>query len=361
MFHPHLLAILLSISHPSLSTSAPTAAPTCTVAPPNGFELIDDTPLINSALSTCGPIGGTILIPSTKNTTPYFIRSQIDLSPCANCEVQIEGQFLVSRDEWTYWNDVHSIIKVAGVKGARIKTLTGQGGIDGNAIDYYWRERWNWGYGGGMNDGPHFMHITNSSSDIAVEGLNVWNVPRRFFRIDGGAQDVIMRDLDLTVRDQWNVFGNPVEESESFGFEVADARNVTISDVTMDFRCAKDRRGGESGGGIGVCVAIDRGTSNITVKNVNCTRAIAGVAVMIGTSDFGALFNPTRDIPTGHDVQDVLVQNLTYGGGIGGWATGWTNAIEFRNETMRNVVWDGVEVQSGTAALAGKCTRLLIS
>ncbi|KAF2657481.1 glycoside hydrolase family 28 protein [Lophiostoma macrostomum CBS 122681] len=361
MFHLHLTTLLPILSiRLTLSTSAPNTPPTCTVPPPNGYELIDDTPLINTAIATCGPFSGTILIPSSPTTTPYSIRSQIDLTPCAHCDIQLEAPLLVSRDEWTYWNAAHSIIKLSNVSGATIRSLTGKGGIDGNAVDYYWRERWPWGYGGGMNDGPHFMHITNSSSNIFVEGLSVWNVPRRFFRIDGGARDVLLKDLDLRVRDQWNVFGNAVEESESFGVEVADARDISIVDVSMDFRCARDGRGGEVGGGVGVCVAIDRGTSNITVENLNCVRAIAGVAVMIGTSDFGPLGGSGgRDIPVGHDVQDVLVKNLTYGGGIGGWATGWANAIEFRNETVRNVVWDGVEVLDGSPVLLGECADVL--
>jgi galacturan 1,4-alpha-galacturonidase len=131
---PLLLTALLTVR----SIAAPAATSTCTVPPANGWEMVDDSPAINQAIADCGA-GGTIIVPAGQL---YSIRSQIDFTPCKACDFQLEGQFLVSRDQWQYWNGVGSIIKVAGVNGARIRSVTGKGGIDGNAVDYYYRERW---------------------------------------------------------------------------------------------------------------------------------------------------------------------------------------------------------------------------
>jgi galacturan 1,4-alpha-galacturonidase len=203
---------------------------------------------------------------------------------------------------------------------------------------------------------PHFLHVTNRSSNINVEGLNVWNVPMRFFRIDGNSTNLDYRNLNLTVRDQYGVGGSAVMESETFGFEIADATNVNIDSITMDFRSSGPVRGGTPGGGIGVCTAIDRGTKDITMKNIDCARAIIGVAVMIGTSDASALDeNNGRPRPTGHDVQNIYIKNMTYGSGINGWATGWKNSIDFRDNKMVNVTWEDVTIQSGTPVMQDDC------
>src|SRR5689334_11127190 len=64
-----------------------------------GWELIDDSPGINKAISDCGN-GGIIILPADQI---YSVRSPIDLRPCKGCEVQIEGRLIISQNDWAYW------------------------------------------------------------------------------------------------------------------------------------------------------------------------------------------------------------------------------------------------------------------
>ena len=269
------IRIAAALAFGLVSTVSSLVASKRTVCTPlaEGYELIDDVVAINKAISDCGD-GGTIVLPADQI---YSIRSQLDFTPCKNCDFQLEGQFLISRDEWTYWNTAGSIIKVAGVNGAKIRSLTGTGFIDGNAIDYYYRDRWNNGVT--YNGGAHFLHVTNGSSNILVDNLTIKNVPMRFFRVDGNSTKLTYSRLKLSVIEQWG--GAPSSESETFGFEMGDVTDVLVDTVSMDFRARGSKRGGPPGGGIGVCAAFDKGTNGVTVRNIWC-RAWAGAAVMVG-------------------------------------------------------------------------------
>ena len=135
----------------------------------NGYEMIDDTPAINAALVACGN-GGTIILPASET---YSIRTPIDFTPCKNCDFQIEGTLIAARGQWDYWNDKNtaSIWRMDGVKGVRIRSVTGSGVVDGNAIDYY-IGRWDSGYA----STKAFADIKNGSSNILIENLVMKNV-----------------------------------------------------------------------------------------------------------------------------------------------------------------------------------------
>jgi hypothetical protein len=134
-----------------------------------GWEMIDDTPAINAAILACGN-GGTIVLPADQI---YSIRTPIDFTPCRYCEFQIEGTLLAARGQWDYWNrkDVASIWKMDGVKGVRIRSVTGSGLVDGNAIDYYMGR-----FDSGMSATKAFADIKNGSSDVVIENLTLKNV-----------------------------------------------------------------------------------------------------------------------------------------------------------------------------------------
>lgn len=136
-----------------------------------GWEAIDDSLAINDALRACGN-GGIIKLPSDQ---VYSIRTPIDFSPCKNCDFQIEGTLIAARGQWDYWNSVDSIFTLAGVKGVRIRSVTGTGLVDGNAIDYY-MGRWDSGY---MST-KSFAHITNGSEDVVIQDLRLKNVMQVF-------------------------------------------------------------------------------------------------------------------------------------------------------------------------------------
>lgn len=134
-----------------------------------GWEMIDDTPAINAAILACGS-GGTIVLPADQI---YSIRTPIDFTPCRKCDFQIEGILIAARGQWDYWNraDVASIWKMDGVKDVRIRSVTGSGLVDGNAIDYY-TGRWD----SGMSTTKAFADIKNGSSNVLIENLTLKNV-----------------------------------------------------------------------------------------------------------------------------------------------------------------------------------------
>lgn len=132
-----------------------------------GYEALDDSPIINDALKACGN-GGTIVLPADQI---YSIRSPIDFSPCKNCDFQIEGTLYVIRGQWDYWRNIGATFKISNVAGARIRSVTGKGLVDGNAVEYYSYRTDN-----GLTVAPAFVHINRSSSDITFENLSMKNV-----------------------------------------------------------------------------------------------------------------------------------------------------------------------------------------
>jgi len=132
-----------------------------------GYETIDDSPAINDALKACGN-GGTIVLPADQI---YSIRSPIDFSPCNNCDFQIEGRLIVASGQWAYWLSVDSTFSIPNVTGARIRSVTGSGVIDGNAVEYYTSR-----YDSGIGKTPAFAHVSKASSNITFENLTLKNV-----------------------------------------------------------------------------------------------------------------------------------------------------------------------------------------
>jgi hypothetical protein len=82
---------------------------------------------------------------------------------------------ILSRDQWNYWNqaEVASVWKIEGIKGIKIRSLTGSGLIDGNAIEYFLTTD-DGTYP--RNYGKAFVDIKNGSSDVSIENLTFKNV-----------------------------------------------------------------------------------------------------------------------------------------------------------------------------------------
>ena len=92
-----------------------------------GSSIVDDTPAIQAAFTSCGN-GGTIVIPQG---TRYYLNTALSLAGCANCDFQIEGT-LKFTDSTSYWNGKKAMINVQSINGAKIRSLTGKGVIDGS-------------------------------------------------------------------------------------------------------------------------------------------------------------------------------------------------------------------------------------
>lgn len=131
----------------------------------------DDVPAIEAATSSCGN-GGIIQIPAGKT---YMIRSVLDLAGCSNCDFQIEGTLKVS-DDTTFWNGKSAIISVSGITGAKIRSVTGSGLIDGNG-----QKAWDKFAEDSSFDRPTLVLITNKSKNIAVSNLRVKNAPSKSY------------------------------------------------------------------------------------------------------------------------------------------------------------------------------------
>lgn len=304
-----------------------------------GWDLIDDSPTINAAISECGN-GGRIVLPAAQI---YSVRSPINLAPCRNCDIQIEGTLLVSQYEWAYWGTQDSIFKTNDVHGVTIRSVTGEGVIDGNALNYYLRSRWQ-----GYNAAPHLLHATNGSSDIHIDNLRIKNAPMHFFRLDGNSSNLKFTRLNMTVEGQDTLA--PPNEVESYGFELGDVSDVTIDNVYMHFRPRSNN--GIYSNIVGACVVMDSGTRRIFVKDMFCKGTWGGVIVMIGSMS-AAVGPPGYNLTTtltGTGVSDVLVQNLTVESTLG---TGYRLAIT--DQKISNVTWDGVNVLSGTAIDGERC------
>ncbi|KAF2875588.1 pectin lyase fold/virulence factor [Massariosphaeria phaeospora] len=287
-----------------------------------GYEVIDDSPAINEALRNCGN-GGTIILSSTQI---YTIRTPVDFSPCKNCDFQIEGTVLAASDQWDYWqNSANSFFTVANAHGVRIRSVTGKGVVDGNGVGF-WGRPWS-----PRRGGTPFVHITNGSTGISVENLHFKNVMQRFFILDGNSSSLSFKDLRFTTE------GQPatLAEFDTFGYEMREVRDVDIDNVTMDFRSTAP---------VGICIAFDKNTSNVRVRNSSC-RGWGGALVM-----FGTIFPELRSNGT---ASNITVSDFTFDGTMAAGMKSWW-APPYAT-FVRDVVWDGVTVKSGTPAGVDAC------
>ncbi|KAF2194340.1 glycoside hydrolase family 28 protein, partial [Zopfia rhizophila CBS 207.26] len=184
-----------------------------------GYEVLDDTPLINDAILNCGN-GGTIVLPADQI---YSIRSPFNFSACHGCDFQVEGTLLMSSDI-SLWAGKDALFSLAGKKDVTIRSVTGTGAIDGNSIAYYARPRWDTSQ---RNDAPYFATITNGSSNIIFSGLTIKNVPMKFFHTNGNATNLRFENLILSVEKQEGDRAG-IADWESTGFELGGVSNVSI-------------------------------------------------------------------------------------------------------------------------------------
>ncbi|KAF2268192.1 hypothetical protein CC78DRAFT_530122 [Lojkania enalia] len=122
---------------------------------------------------------------------------------------------------------------------------------------------------------------------------------------------------------------------------MGDVTDVTIDTVTTDFHTNEPGNGRT----VGVCIAFDRGTNGVTVRNVSCKNTWRGVVVMVGTTL--PYMSPKL---SGIGVRNIYVSNLTFEGDFG---TGFTN--ELSTDPITNVTWDGVTILKGGAAEGNRC------
>ncbi|KAF2878501.1 pectin lyase fold/virulence factor [Massariosphaeria phaeospora] len=297
----------------------------------SGYEAIDDSPAINDALKACGS-GGTIVLPADQT---YSIYTPIDFTPCKSCDFQIEGQLIIAGNRWEYWAGMDSVFTLSGVHDVRVRSLSGKGLIDGNAIGYYTTR-----FDSGVNAEVPFARITNGSSGISIENLTMKNVMHRFFRVERSSTNISLSNLKLSMEQQWGL--NPRSQHDAVGIELVDTTNVAISNVDMNVKV----RQAHAPGTAGICVAIDVLTHNVTVRNMTCTGAFGGALITLGIAGNTRL-TPEQEANT---VSNIYVSDLTFDGQV---ATGFLSLGV--NSAMTNITWDGVTVLKGTPAEGFLC------
>ncbi|KAF2014377.1 glycoside hydrolase family 28 protein [Aaosphaeria arxii CBS 175.79] len=288
-----------------------------------GYEAIDDAPAINNAIKECGN-AGIIVLPQDQI---YSIHSTIDFSPCRNCDVQLEGRLLLYMD-WTLWENKSAIISMHGVKGAKLRSLTGSGVVDGNSKQFFQRYRVGLQY----DNQPVLLPIIGSS-DILVDGITVRNAPKQFFRVDGQSSQIKFSNLNVVVENQW--WQAIWTKAESIAFQFRNSSAVVVDTVNVNMNAS--RWGGPVDDKVGVCVGIDYSTSDIDIRNIYCNTS-DGVLIQFGSVGF-------YNYPPADDqwARDIRISNLTSDAVSNG---GFKNLAGFDYAKVHNLTYDGVDIRS---------------
>jgi galacturan 1,4-alpha-galacturonidase len=205
----------------------------------------DDTPAIAAAISSCGN-GGTIVIPAG---TTYSLRTMLQFTGCVGCDFQLEGTLKAS-DDTTYWATQPAIIYLNNISGAKIRSLTGSGVIDGNGQDAY-----DLFASDSSLVRPTLVYTVGTSSNIAFSGLKVKNPPNVFFSQKGTITNMAYSSLTMTAASKST---NAPKNTD--GFDIGQSTYTTITDVTVSNQDD--------------CVAFKSGSNYVTVTGITCTGMI---------------------------------------------------------------------------------------
>ncbi|KAF2108461.1 pectin lyase fold/virulence factor [Lophiotrema nucula] len=283
-----------------------------------GYESIDDAPAINAAIQQCGR-SGTIILPDGQL---YSIRSPIDLSPCYDCEVQLEGQLWLSNDP-ALFADKPAFISISEANGVTLRSLSGKGVIEGRATTAYQRYR--------LDDpwatAPPMINIFNSTN-IVIDNVQARNIIKRFYMVDGKSSNIRLTNLLLTVENQW--WQEIWTRAESIGFHIRNASSVTLENITANFQSDRPKYK------VGICAGIDYATDSITIKNIYCNTG-GGAMIQFGTG------GPPNTIPLASQqyATNILISNYTANATDN---TGFQNLVGYDDAYVRNLTYDGVDI-----------------
>ncbi|KAF2732782.1 pectin lyase-like protein [Polyplosphaeria fusca] len=333
MYLPSFLAlsalVSLAISTPSSSLHS---RATCTVTS-QGFEGLDDAPLINNAIKDCSA-AGTIVLPQS-----YSIRSPLDLGPCQRCEIQLEGTLLIS-DDWAFWNNKEAYISVNGSRGLALRSVTGNGVIDGHAKGWYQRSRpYDTSLGNpyykrdAYFDQPVLIPILGSE-DIQISNILLKNAPREFFRVDAMSKGITLTDLTLLVEGHW--YQDTWTRTETTAFQLRNSSSIRLNNITVDFRSS------DNSAAVGSCVALDWGLSDVAINDISCSTTYWGIVIQMGGLDIRKCLPPS---PVSSQVsRDILISNYTANSA---WNLGFMNYDRETNATVINLTYEDLNFVGG--------------
>ncbi|GME38503.1 Endo-xylogalacturonan hydrolase [Neofusicoccum parvum] len=285
---------------PSAAALAPRAVCTPTAG---GSSSTDDVPAITSAVASCA--GGTIVLPAG---VTYYANSVLDLSACAGCDIQIEGLLKFSSST-SYWGGKTAMILLKNAAGAKVRSVTGSGVIDGNG-----QNAWDLFASDSSYDRPTLLYVSGGR-DIVVSGLRQKNPPNVFNSISGGAERVSFSGMRL---DATSKSSNPPKNTD--GFDIGASTTVTLYDI--DISNDDD------------CVAFKPGANYATIDQITCTGS-HGISV-------GSLGKTNDDTVTNVYASNVKMINSTKAAGIKTYPGGDSHGLS----TVSNVTFTGFTVQN---------------
>ncbi|OLN81757.1 putative endo-xylogalacturonan hydrolase A [Colletotrichum chlorophyti] len=284
-------------------------AATCTPSSA-GRASVDDVPAIKDAFKQCGN-GGVIVFPQD---VTYMVRSQLDFTGCANCEVRFDGRLKVS-DDIAFWNNTRYMVQLRGIRGARLHSPLGTGELDGNGQAAWDRI--------GTHDDMRrpALFVVENSTDISVGNLYFKNAPNVFVYIGTKSARLSFQDMRLTA-----ISKTQYRPRHTDGFDIGESEHTTLSNIYI--------QNGDD------CVAFKPGCNYVSVTNITC-QGSHGLSV-------GSLGKSPKAVDA---VQNVYVKNAIMRGATK--AAGikiYPGGSNYGRAVVRNVTWDGVEVDNSDAA-----------
>ncbi|KAJ5471222.1 hypothetical protein N7530_008579 [Penicillium desertorum] len=287
-------------------------ASSCTPAA-GGSASIDDVPAITSAIASCGK-GGTIVIPAGKT---YYLNSPLDFAGCVGCDFQVEGLLKFSSSTDT-WEGQTAMINIKNIDGLKIRSLTGNGVIDGNG-----QNAWDLFAKDSSYERPTLLYITGGSN-IEVSNLRQKNPPNVFNSVKGDTKTAKFFDLKMDATSK-----SDNEPKNTDGFDIGASTDVTISNVNV--KNDDD------------CVAFKPGADGVTVKGITCTGS-HGLSV-------GSLGKGSDDFVKNVYVSGATMIKSTKAVGIKTYPSGSGHGMStVSNVTFTDIVVDGcdyaIQIQS---------------
>lgn len=156
------------------------------------------------------------MIPAGKT---YSLRTSLDFAGCANCDFQLEGTLRASTDI-TYWATQSAILSLNKIAGAKFRSRTGSGVIDGNGQDAYDL------FASDTSLVRPTLFYIQGGSNIAVTGFSVKNPPNVFFAQRGAATNIQYASLTMTAASKST---NAPKNTD--GFDIGESTYTNINKI----------------------------------------------------------------------------------------------------------------------------------
>ncbi|EKV12182.1 Polygalacturonase-2 [Penicillium digitatum] len=301
----------------------PARASACTPVA-GGSASIDDVPAITSAIAKCGK-GGIIVIPAGKT---YNLNSPLDFAGCVGCDFQLEGTLNFSAST-EIWKGQTAMINIKNIQGLKIRSLEGQGVIDGNG-----QASWDLFAKDSSYRRPTLLYITGGS-DIEVSNLRQTNSPNVFNSIQGNTKTAIFFNLHIEATSS-----SDNKPKNTDGFDIGASTDVTISNVSVTNNDD--------------CVAFKPGADGVIVKDLTCIGS-HGLSV-------GSLGKNNKDFVKNVQVSGARMSKSTKAVGIKTYPSGNGHAKStVSNITFSDIIVDGcdyaIQIQSCYGEDADNCVK----